>query len=227
MPIRFYLSLVTMRHPTTAKHVNLVCSPIPLRSSTEYGASTIPYSCRRRRSSSHSPQPDWQRPIMRPKMMMIACRNYRRWMMKMTRRMILMWMTKTMRRKKICLLNWMTTKGRNWSITQRLSARCWTRCVWMFLLFAFALMSVAAIGSQTLLRRCPFHHHCPSRMAWCLCRSCSSRATYPLRCQNSMEFNIWYAECSCRVSRGHWWHYCQQIFEAAAVWAWWWELGHN
>src|SRR5882762_2237524 len=40
----------------TAKHVNLVCSPIPLRSSTEYSASTIPYSCWRRCSSSHSPQ---------------------------------------------------------------------------------------------------------------------------------------------------------------------------
>ena len=135
MPIRFYLSLVTMWHPMTAKHVNLVCSPIPLRSSTEYSASTIPYSCQQRHSSSHSPPPDQQRPITRPKMMMIACQNYRRWMTKMTRRMILMWMMKTMRRKKICLLNWMTTKGRNWSITQRLSAQCWTRCVWMFLLF--------------------------------------------------------------------------------------------
>ena len=35
--------------------------------------------------------------------------------------------------------------------------------VCMFLLFV--LLSVAALGSQTLLCRCPFHHHCPSCMA--------------------------------------------------------------
>jgi hypothetical protein len=29
----------------------------------------------------------------------------------------------------------------------------------------FVLISVATIGSQTLLRRCPFDHHCPSCMA--------------------------------------------------------------
>ena len=29
----------------------------------------------------------------------------------------------------------------------------------------FVLISVAALGSQTLLHCCPFHHHCPSHMA--------------------------------------------------------------
>ena len=38
-------------------------------------------------------------------------------------------------------------------------------CAFLSFFFAFVLISVANIGSQTLLCHCPFHHHFPSRMA--------------------------------------------------------------
>ena len=110
--------------------------------------------------------------------------------------------------------------------TQRITLPCPTSRV-MQLSASVGMLLRLHSGLQTLIHHCPFHHYFPSCMAWGLCHSFSSHVTCPSQCQNLMEFYIWHAECHYGVLQGCQWYYCKQILKAAAVWTWWWGLGHN